>query len=177
MLEADSNRVINSAFAENGQGGLRITGSSGNVGGDSLETGNRFEDNEGPGLVVESGTGNAILFNTFVGNVGLAIDLGGDGTTDNDADDPDTGPNNLQNFPALTEAHIRHHKKEPVGYATAYHKKEPGACSCTNIKKSLWCTCTSIKRAGGCRGVLLYAGLNFSYIAFAILRFSCLRTK
>ena len=31
---------------------------------------------------------------------------------------------------------IRDDKKEPVGYAIAYHKKEPGACSCTSIKRA-----------------------------------------
>ena len=37
-------------------------------------------------------------------NGNLGIDLGGDGITPNDTNDPDGGPNNLQNFPVITAA-------------------------------------------------------------------------
>ena len=49
-------------------------------------------------------TGIAILSNTIVANGGLGIDLNDDGVTLNDPGDPDTGPNNLQNFPVVTNA-------------------------------------------------------------------------
>jgi len=42
---------------------------------------------------------NRIHSNT--GLAGLGIDLGGDGMTPNDATDPDTGPNDLLNFPDI----------------------------------------------------------------------------
>ena len=47
---------------------------------------------------------NSISYNSIFSNAGLAINLGPDGVTPNDADDGDTGPNGLQNFPLLTSA-------------------------------------------------------------------------
>src|SRR5207302_6167079 len=54
------------------------------------------------GVSVESGTGNSILGNSVFSNKGLGIDLDDDGVTLNDLEDPDTGANNLQNFPVIT---------------------------------------------------------------------------
>src|SRR5262245_21316432 len=45
--------------------------------------------------------GNRIRENSIFGNGGVAIDLGSDGITPNDALDLDGGPNSLQNFPVL----------------------------------------------------------------------------
>lgn len=50
---------------------------------------------------------NSHFSNAFLPGVvgaGLAVDLGGDGVTPNDANDLDTGPNGLQNFPELLSA-------------------------------------------------------------------------
>ena len=54
-------------------------------------------------------TGNAILGNQIHSNTGLGIDLYGDnfGSPEtNDSQDPDSGPNNQQNFPVLSSATV-----------------------------------------------------------------------
>jgi len=85
--------------------GIRFeTGSSGNtVGGTAPGAGNRIAYNGGAGVEVLDGVENAILGNSIEANGGLGIDLGGDGPTPNDPGDVDGGPNDLQNFPVLTE--------------------------------------------------------------------------
>ncbi|MEZ5729479.1 MAG: hypothetical protein R3E48_16705 [Burkholderiaceae bacterium] len=55
-------------------------------------------------LAGASTTGNVISGNSIYGAVGLGIDINNDGVTANDASDPDTGPNNQQNFPVITGA-------------------------------------------------------------------------
>ena len=57
------------------------------------------------GVRVRPGSiGNRILSNAIFSNGALGIDLGPVGMTPNDLADPDTGANNLQNFPMLVEA-------------------------------------------------------------------------
>ena len=59
---------------------------------------NQFSGN---GIQITSGSGNLISSNSISDNSGQGINLGTDGVTPNDTGDPDTGPNNLQNFPVL----------------------------------------------------------------------------
>jgi hypothetical protein len=48
--------------------------------------------------------GDRIVGNSIFLNTGQGIDLGADGRTDNDVDDPDAGANLRQNFPVIASA-------------------------------------------------------------------------
>ena len=48
--------------------------------------------------------GTILASTSITANTGLGIDIRGDGVTANDANDADSGPANLQNFPVLTSA-------------------------------------------------------------------------
>ncbi len=60
--------------------------------------------NSRDGVRVDDGEGNLIKQNAISFNGGLGIDLNGDGITANDAGDPDSGPNGLQNKPVIGRA-------------------------------------------------------------------------
>jgi CSLREA domain-containing protein len=90
--------------------GVSVTGASDTTIGGTVDTAANkiaLNDNRGVIIVGDAATGNSLLRNSIFGNgtpPGLSIDLGDDGVTANDARDPDTGPNGLQNFPVLTSA-------------------------------------------------------------------------
>ena len=102
IVTSADHRIADNAIDENGSSGIRIVESDGNL----IDDGNRITANAADGVTVESGTRNAILGNSIfdnrdLDNGDLAIDLGDDGVTGNDALDTDTGANLLQNHPAL----------------------------------------------------------------------------
>src|SRR5215211_6574399 len=115
---ADSNTVggaqpeMRNVISGNAQNGVFIFGSSsdanrveGNFIGTTADgSGDLGNDDHGVSVFSFVDTGNAFLSNSIFSNGDLGIDLGSDGVTANDTDDPDTGANNLQNFPVIGSA-------------------------------------------------------------------------
>ena len=78
------------------------------VGGTAAGAGNRIAFNAGSGVEVDvaESVGNAILSNSIYSNGALGIELEGNGVSLNDLGDSDTGANNLQNYPVITDLTI-----------------------------------------------------------------------
>lgn len=90
----------------NVENGVEVSGNSATIGSDDPALGNRILGNGGAGIMIQQGARHEIRANSITDNAGLGIDIleaevGVPGVTDNDADDVDTGPNDLQNFPVL----------------------------------------------------------------------------
>jgi cyclophilin family peptidyl-prolyl cis-trans isomerase len=117
--------VTHSFIGRNGKSGIDVNHASAHVTVTECEV---FENGWAPaelnndGISIRGGsTGNVISNNSIYLNSGEAIDLGRDGITVNDPNDLDSGPNNLQNFPVITDARIASGNLTVEGFA------DPGA--------------------------------------------------
>lgn len=90
LLGSNDNTVARNVIANNGGSAPA-----------SLGTPITFDTN---GVTIDVGAGNNLEANTFRDNAGIAIDLGGDGVSENDPGDGDGGANLGQNFPDITAA-------------------------------------------------------------------------
>jgi hypothetical protein len=85
------------------------------IGGNRIAFNNRSGVNI-PNVVTENpGVRITILSNSIFSNASLGIDLGPPGVTPNDVKDPDTGANELQNFPVLTSTNTLINSVTPAG--------------------------------------------------------------
>jgi len=99
--------VDGSTAVSNGSQGIEISNASNNiVGGSTSNQANIIANNGADGVAISgsSSLNNTIIGNKIFNNIGLAIDLGNDGVTSNDSGDPDTGSNDLLNFPELFDS-------------------------------------------------------------------------
>jgi hypothetical protein len=92
----------------NDDGVVISSGHDSTIGGTASGAGNRIANNDQDGVLVFGGlaVGNGILSNSIFSNGELGIDLGPEGVTANDTDDPDgsSSNNHLQNFPIIASA-------------------------------------------------------------------------
>jgi hypothetical protein len=98
-----NNEVKGNGISSNAGSGVNVSG------GPNAIDNNSIVSNGGHGVDIRLGSGVRISANQIIANALLGINLAG-GTEDgakvtaNDTDDPDTGPNGLQNYPVLSPA-------------------------------------------------------------------------
>ncbi|MCA9758050.1 MAG: right-handed parallel beta-helix repeat-containing protein [Candidatus Eisenbacteria bacterium] len=105
VLEGNGNFVLGNEIVGNGSGGVLVrSGNDDFIGSGTLGQPNEISANGGSGVTILDGAGHEVRHNRIYDNSALAVDLGGDGPTENDDRDVDGGANGLQNAPVLIEA-------------------------------------------------------------------------
>lgn len=128
--------------------GISGTSNANQIGGVNAGEGNIIANgtaSTAAGVWVNGGTNNSVLGNKIYSNGnttnGMGINLGTGGITANDNLDPDTGPNNYQNFPVLTSAAVSTSGTNVVGslnsnasttYRIEFFANRPGVADSTN---------------------------------------------
>lgn len=107
LANRDNGVQISNLAANNTVGATGVTPSACDLGCNIIaNNGDVASTSARSGIYVDTtaGVGNALRENSIFGSGGIGIDLGVVGTTANDTNDPDTGANNLQNFPVVSTA-------------------------------------------------------------------------
>lgn len=86
----------------NGSDGINIFDSQVLVGGNAPAESNIIANNDNIGVLIDgSSTVSSVVGNSIYANGGLGIDIYGNGVTNNDSFDSDTGPNTVLNYPRV----------------------------------------------------------------------------
>ncbi|EHR72505.1 hypothetical protein BurJ1DRAFT_3700 [Burkholderiales bacterium JOSHI_001] len=108
VVNASGTAIRGNWLVNNGWDGVNVNGTSSGtvVGGTTGAEGNLIAYNGFRGILVTATPANAaaILANQIYANGDIGIDLANNGYDVNDALDPDSGPNGLQNYPVLASA-------------------------------------------------------------------------
>ena len=140
-----------SAALANGASGIILAGAGATVGGTAVGAGNTISGNAGKGVVVQSGTGHAILGNVVYGNGGIAIDLGANGVTANDGAKTNGQPNLLMDSPVFVSGRATGNQLVVAGYVGSAAGQSTFAGSRVEVF-------TSDDAAGGYGGGKTYLG-------------------
>jgi PKD repeat protein len=104
VLRNGGNNTIQRCSVGTNNSGILVDQSSNNtLGGDTAQAGNVIAFNGGTGIRLLSGINNRIAVNSIYSNGASGLSLGGSPRA-NDVGDSDTGPNQWQNHPVLTDA-------------------------------------------------------------------------
>jgi len=120
----------------NSLGGLYFDGGRAVVGGGVGANSNVIAFNGGTGVIVFGSTTHVnIRRNSIYSNAGMGIDLGNNGVTANDSQDPDAGPNGYQNYQFISGAAsatstltVRFQSKISQTYKLDFYSSPAGTC-------------------------------------------------